>query len=118
MFYCLFHRIQLTLIIAVSPESAEGISKTIEKTAAQYSILNDEGLKIMKAYDVAFEIPENVLTRYKNSGLDVEANNGKNGKFLPVPGVFIIDKESTVTYRFFEPDFKKRPSVKEIVANL
>jgi peroxiredoxin len=105
-------------LIAVSPELPENVLKTVEKTKAEYSILYDEGLKIMKAYDVEFEIPENTLTRYRNAGLDIEKNNGANGKYLPVPAVFIIDKESTITYRFFEPDYKKRPSVLELLNNL
>lgn len=105
-------------LVAVSPEQPENISKTIEKTKAEYSILYDEGLKIMKAYDVEFEVPENTLTRYRNSGLDIEKNNGSNGKYLPIPAVYIIDEEQTVTYRFFEKDYKKRPSVKELLENL
>jgi peroxiredoxin len=105
-------------LIAVSPEKPENVSKTVEKTKAEYSILYDEDLKIMKAYDVEFEVPENTLTRYRNAGLDIEKNNGANGKYLPVPAVFIIDKESTVIYRFFEPDYKKRPSVKELLEYL
>ena len=105
-------------LIAVTPEKPENISKTIEKTAASYSILFDEELKIMKAYDVAFEVPENTLTRYRNTGIDLEKNNGKDWKYLPVPAVYIIDKEANITYRFFEPDFKKRPAVKEVLKNL
>ncbi len=64
------------------------------------------------------EVPENTITRYRNAGLDIEKNNGTNGKFLPVPAVYVIDKQSTITYRFFEPDYKKRPWVKDILANL
>ena len=105
-------------LIAVTPEKPESITKTIEKTSATYSILFDEGLKIMNAYNVAFEVPENTLTRYRNTGIDIEKNNGTNGKYLPVPAVFIIDKESTIIYRFFEPDYKKRPTVQEILDNL
>ena len=105
-------------VIAVSPEKPENVLKTVEKTKATYSILYDEGLKIMKAYDVEFEVPENTLTRYRNSGLDLEKLNGNSGKYLPVPAIYIIDKESTVTYRFFEPDYKKRPSVSDILKNL
>jgi peroxiredoxin len=105
-------------LIAVSPEKPENISKTVEKTKAEYSILYDEGLKIMKAYEVEFEVPENTITRYRNSGIDLEKNNGDNGKYLPVPAIYIIDQESTVTYRFFEPDYRKRPSVLEILSNL
>ena len=105
-------------LVAVSPEKPENISKTAEKTKATYSILYDEGLKIMKAYHVEFEVPENTITRYRNAGIDLEKANGGNGKYLPIPAVYIIDKESTVTYRFFETDYKKRPSVQDILKNL
>ena len=106
-------------VVAITPELPENITKTIEKTKADYSILYDEDLKIMKAYDVEFEVPENVLTRYRNSGIKIGENNGtKNGNFLPIPATYIIDKESTITYRFFQSDYKKRPTIKEILDNL
>lgn len=105
-------------LVAITPELPENISKTIEKTKADYSILYDEGLKIMKAYDVEFEVPENTITRYRNSGIKIEENNGKNGNFLPIPATYVIDKESTITFRYFQSDYKKRPSVKEILDNL
>ena len=105
-------------VIAVSPEKPENIKQTIEKTKATYSVLYDEGMKIMKGYDVEFELEETTLARYRSSGLDIEKNNGTNGKYLPVPAVYIIDKESNVTYRFFDADYKKRPSIAEILKNL
>lgn len=105
-------------VVAVSPEKQESIAMTVEKTKADYPVLFDEGLKIMKAYDVEFEVPENTITRYRNANIDIEKNNGSNGKYLPVPAVYIIDGESTVTYRFFETDYKKRPWVKDLLNNL
>jgi peroxiredoxin len=81
-------------------------------------VIYDEGMKIMKAYDVEYELEETTLARYRSSGLDIEKNNGTNGKYLPVPAVYIIDKESTVTYRFFDADYKKRPSIAELLRNL
>ena len=106
-------------LIAITPEKPDGIEKTVEKTKAEYSILYDEGLKIMKAYEVEFVVPENTITRYRNSGIDLEKiNNGKDWNYLPVPAVYIIDKEANITYRFFNQDYKKRPSVEEILKNL
>jgi peroxiredoxin len=105
-------------VIAVSPEKPENVKKTQEKTKASYSIISDEGLKIMKSYDVEFEVPENTITRYRNTGIDVEKNNGSNGKFLPVPAIYVIDKEQTIIYRFFETDYRKRPAVAEILKHL
>lgn len=105
-------------VVAVSPEKPENVKLTVEKTKASYPVLYDEGMKIMKGYEVEYEIEETTLARYRSSGLDIEKNNGANGKYLPVPAIYIIDKESTVTYRFFDADYKKRPSVKEILQNL
>ena len=105
-------------LIAVTPEKPDSIARTIEKTKAEFSILHDEGLKIMKAYEVEFEVPENTITRYRNTGIDLEKINGKDWKYLPVPAVYIIDKDSNIAYRFFNTDYKKRPSVQEILANL
>ena len=105
-------------VIAITPEKAEGIAKTIEKTKASFPILYDEDRKIMKTYNVSFPVDQKTIDRYKMAGIDLEANNGKNGTNLPVPAVYIINKDNTITYRFFEPDYKKRASVKEIVRNL
>ena len=105
-------------VVAVSPEMPAQIKQTVEKTKAAYPVIYDEGLKIMKGYEVEYELEETTLARYRSSGLDIEKNNGTNGKYLPVPAVYIIDKESTVTYRFFDTDYKKRPSVAEILRNL
>lgn len=105
-------------VIAVSPELPENVAKTVEKTKAEYSVLYDEGLKIMKAYDVEYEVPGNTLTRYRNAGIKIDEINGKNGNFLPVPATYVIDKEANIVYRFFNQDYKKRPSIKEILEHL
>jgi peroxiredoxin len=103
-------------VVAITPELPENISKTVEKTKAEFPILYDEGLKIMKAYEVEFEVPENTLKRYRNTGIDLGKNNGpKNGNYLPIPATYIIDKDFAVRYRFFNTDYKRRPSVKEIL---
>ena len=105
-------------LIAVTPEASENIDSTVAKTGAEFSILHDKDLKIMKAYNVAFEVPENTVTRYRNAGLDFTKINGANGANLPVPAVYIINKQSDVIWRYFETDYKKRPSVQTILDNI
>ena len=105
-------------VIAISPELESNIDTTIKKTGAEFSILHDKDLKIMKAYNVWFEVPENTVTRYRNTGIDLAKINGTNGTNLPVPAVYIINKQRDVIWRFFETDYKKRPSVQAILDNL
>ncbi len=106
-------------LIAITPEKQEGISQTIEKTKASYPIIFDEGLKIMKSYDVAFAVDEQTIKKYKDYGLDfVQMNGEANGANLPVPAVYVINKEGKIVYRHFDKNYTKRATVAEIVEHL
>ncbi len=105
-------------VLAITPEIVENVSKTVEKTKASYSILHDEGLKIMKAYDVAYAVDDKTIKAYQGYGIDFNKSNGSNGANLPVPAVYIINESGKIIYRYFDADFRKRPSVKELLSNL
>jgi peroxiredoxin len=106
-------------LIGVTPEKTESISKTIEKTKASYTLLYDKEMKIMKAYAVAFEVDERTVSRYKNADIDLVTINGQKDKaYLPVPALYIINKEGTIYYRYFDADYKKQPTIKEILENI
>jgi peroxiredoxin len=106
-------------LIAITPEKPEFISKTIEKTKASYPLLYDKEMKIMKAYAVAFQVDERTVSRYKNADIDLVTANGQKDKvYLPIPAVYIISKEGTILYRYFDTDYKKRATVEMILENL
>jgi peroxiredoxin len=106
-------------LIAITPEAPDGISKTIEKTKAVFPILYDQDAKIAKAYQVSYVVDERTLNRYKNFGTDLLAINQQKTKAnLPVPAIYIVNKEGSVTYRYFNDDYKKRPWVSEILEEL
>lgn len=105
-------------VLAITPENAENVKKTIEKTKASFSVLEDEGLTIMKLYKVNFAVDENTITKYKGYGIDFDKANGTNGANLPVPATYIIGQNGKIKYVFFNTDYRKRASVQEILNNL
>ena len=106
-------------LLAITPEASEGISKTIEKTGATFPILYDADLKVSKGYAVTYDVDEKITARYKNFGNDLlEINKQKGKAVLPVPAVYVVNSDGAVTYRFFDADYKKRPSVKAILDEL
>lgn len=106
-------------VIAVTPEAQEGINKTIEKTGAVFPILYDADMKIAKAYQVSFQVEDKTVERYKGFGTDLLAiNQQKENAYLPVPAIYIINKEGSITYRFFDADYRKRLAVKDILEQL
>lgn len=106
-------------VVAITPETAEGIVKTIDKTKASFPILSDADMKVAKAYAVNFQVDEKTLARYKNAGIDLLANNAQKEKaYLPVPAVYVINREGSVIYRYFDADYRKRPFVKDILTEI
>lgn len=105
-------------VLAVTPETADGIRKTLEKTRASFPVLEDAGLEIMKLYKVNFAVDAKTISRYKGYGIDFDKANGVNGANLPVPATYIIGTDGKVKYVFFNTDYRKRVSVKDILDNL
>lgn len=105
-------------LIAITPEAHAGIDSTIAKTGAVFPVLYDEGGKMTKAYEVAFKVDDKTVGRYKSFGIDLLKNNNQKQAMLPVPAVYIINKEGSITYRYFDENYKKRLSVAEILKNI
>lgn len=105
-------------VVTITPETADNIKKTVEKTKAAYSIVEDKGMTIMKSYKVNFAVDEKTIEKYKSYGIDFDKANGSNGANLPVPATYIIGKDGKIKYAFFNIDYRQRASVKEILDNL
>ncbi|HCW08262.1 MAG TPA: alkyl hydroperoxide reductase [Cytophagales bacterium] len=106
-------------VIAVTPEQPTYISKSIAKTNASFSILHDEGLKIMKSYDVAYKLDEKTVNKYKRINIDLNEINGPvNSENLPVPAVYVINSQGVIVYKFFDPDYANRAPISTIMKYL
>jgi peroxiredoxin len=105
-------------VVGVTPETSENINKTIDKTHASFSIIQDKGYTIMKAYKVNYTVDTELLGKLKNFGVDLEKNNGNTDHVLPVPATYVIDQSGKITYVHFDKDYTKRASVKSIMAVL
>jgi peroxiredoxin len=102
-------------LVAITPEGKEGIDSTYKRTGAAFPILSDAEMKVSADYGVSFKVDGKTEGRYKNAGIDLKKINGQKEVSLPVPAVYIINKDGYVTYRFFDADYRKRPWVKDIV---
>ena len=105
-------------LVAISPETKENVNKTIEKTKATFPIISDSATAIMKMYKVDFALDETAQIKYKKYGIDLSEANGNNGANLPVPATYIVGKNGIIKYVFFNPDYKTRCSVQDLLDHL
>lgn len=106
-------------VVAVSPEKPEYLDKMAEKTGANFRLLYDEGYKISNAYDVTFTPKKSELVIYNTIlGANLKESHSDDSQRLPIPATYIIDKNGEIVWRQFNPDYKKRSTVKGILENL
>lgn len=106
-------------VVAISPETNEYAKKTVEKTGTSISILSDGDRKIMEDYKVAFQVTDAYSEKVKKYvKKDLTEMSGHASATLPVPATYVIGKDGKVAYTFYDPDYSKRASVKDILAVL
>ncbi len=105
-------------VIGITPETGESINKTIDKTHASFSIIQDNGYKIMKAYEVNYTVDDVLFSKLKGYGVDLEKNNGNMDHVLPVPATYVIDHSGKIIFVHFDKNYTKRASVRSILSAL
>jgi len=106
-------------VIAIAPEGEKYIDKTAESTQLEIPFISDSDHKIMDKYGVTFKVNER-YNQYieKAKGETLNKINDQWEAYLPVPATYIIGKDGKVKWSHFDPDYKKRASVEEVIANL
>lgn len=105
-------------VIAVSPQTPEFNHKTINKTGAEFSIIHDKGYQIMDAYYVSFTIDKKTIKKYRRFGRHIDRANANEDYILPVPATFIIGEDRMIRYIQYDPNYKNRSTVAEVIRNL
>lgn len=106
-------------VIAVSPEKTELLQKTAEKTRAEFILLHDQAYAISDAFDVTFR-PDSMSRLMYNTvlGANLKKAHDDDSQRLPIPATFVIGKDGKIVWRHFDPDYKKRSDMKDILENI
>lgn len=99
-------------IIAISPETSGYLQASVDKNEIEYQLLSDLDLSLAKAVGIAFKAPD----RY-NDRLE-ERSEGMNQGLLPVPSVFVLDKEGKILFEYINPNYRERMSGELLLAVL
>ncbi len=81
-----------------------------------YTLLSDSEANASRAFRVAFRVPDETAEQYKGFGVDLDKTAGNSQHILPVPAVYVIDKDGMIQFMHFNPDYKVRLSAEELLA--
>lgn len=107
------------IVVAITPESIENVEQTVKLHNLTFTVIYDCQEKIMKDYEVMFNVTKAYQDKIQSSfSIDIANNNGRDSARLPVPATYIINKERIIVAVQFDPDFKNRATVKWMLNNL
>ena len=99
-------------LIAVTPDSPAAIQASLKDTkgaAISYSLLSDSQFAASSAFGVAYYLDEKTSMTYLNTyklNLNKESSSGK--VVLPVPAIYILNKDGLVQYSYQHINYKVR----------
>jgi peroxiredoxin len=107
------------IVVAITPESIENVEQTVKLHNLTFTVIYDCQEKIMKDYEVMFNVTKAYQDKIQSSfSIDIANNNGRDSARLPVPATYIINKEGIIVAVQFDPDFKNRATIKWMLKNL
>jgi peroxiredoxin len=97
-------------IIAISPDAPQKLSTSADKHKLNYKLLSDADTNAAQQFGLAFQAPE----KYKEMLGNYSDKN--NTGVLPVPAVFVLNKQGEILFEFISPNYKKRLSASLLLA--
>ncbi|MGY0563443.1 MAG: peroxiredoxin-like family protein [Paraglaciecola chathamensis] len=102
-------------LVAISPETPDNSLTTKDKNELSYAVLSDVGNNVSNDYGLVYSLDERLRPVYKNSGVDLPANNGDDTFNLPMPATYVINQSGEIVYAFVSEDYTKRAEPSEVV---
>lgn len=94
--------------IAISPETPDNSISTKEKNELRFDVLSDLNNKVAKEFKIVFKVPDNIAKIYEERGMSLYKSQNNKDNELPLPAVYIIDKNKTIQFAFIKADYKER----------
>jgi peroxiredoxin len=105
-------------MIGVSPDSVANTKANIDKNSIPFPVYSDSDLNAASRFGLAFKVDDETFTKYKGFGVDLEKVSGQSHHALPVPAIYVVDKDGVITFAHSDPDYRKRLDSAKLLESL
>lgn len=92
----------------ISIDQPELLYESLNQPDIAYQVLSDAKLDATRAFGLAFRVSDDVVAKYLQHGIDLEAASGEGHHVLPVPSTFIIGTDGLIHFQYSNPDYTVR----------
>jgi peroxiredoxin len=97
----------------ISMDKPELLLESLDDPNIGYTIYSDSSLSATRAFGLAFQMPDEMVEKYKTYNIDLEMASGETHHVLPAPATYLIGADGIINFGYVNPDYKVRlaPSV-------
>jgi peroxiredoxin len=92
----------------ISIDRPELLYDSLDQPDLGYTILSDSKLEATRAFGLAFRITDEMVEKYKQYDIDLEAASGESHHVLPASATFIIASDGMIRFQYTNPDYHVR----------
>ncbi len=105
-------------VVSIMPDRQEFLEDIRVWTGGTLDILTDIDNGYALSLGLVMWVGEPVKALMQGRGYHLDAYQGSDGWFVPVPATFVVDRKQRIVARFVDPDFRKRMDIEDILAAL
>ncbi len=106
-------------LIAISSQTPDQSLSIQEKNNLEFEVLSDNGNLVAQLYTHVFRNGDKPLAEMAKLGYDFDSFYGNDSKEIPVPAVFIVEKDGTISFAESEGgDYRKRTEASVLLSHL
>ncbi len=111
-------RIGAAQIVAVSAETQAHTRTMRDEAEADFRLLSDMGAGYTLSLGLAIWLGDAIIAIHRRAGRDIPGDQGGGDWIVPIPAVFVIDRDGTVAVRHVDPDYRRRMELTELLEGL
>lgn len=102
-------------VFAISPDRPATLHENPIETEHTYRLLSDSDMTLARAFGLAFRVDAETVEQYRGFGIDLEDASGQSHHLLPVPAIYLIDRDGVIRFAHWDTDYRERLSPEALV---
>lgn len=105
-------------LFAVSPQIQHYTREMRAQSGARFPFLTDMDAGYALSLGLAVRLDDELVRHHRNAGRDLHAYHGGGQWVVPIPSVFVVDREGIVRTRHVDPDYRQRMEIDDLLASV
>jgi peroxiredoxin len=105
-------------LVAISPQTVKQSFFMADQHKLRFPLLSDAGNAVARQFGLVYRVPEEQQAIYRRAFINLPVANGDDSWELPIPAVYVIDRDGTVRFATANEDYTERPEPAEVLESL